>query len=184
VGSGDGHGAVISPIANIRERPTVEDLSPTGRHRLEPPGPRRTLVRLSCCVGAFLVVVAMALLTASWAGLTDGPPDALDRIDLPAPSTDSAHPTFARTIDIDATRADRPTEPTPTPAPESVPETPVPAPPPPPAPEAAPPPPAPAPAPVVEPGDACSTEGAHGTTADGRPMTCTARGGKARWRPA
>jgi hypothetical protein len=163
----------------------VQEPDESGRHRAEPPVLQRTLVRLACCAGAFLVVVALAMVTASWTGLTDGPPSALDRIELPAPSTDSADPTFARTLDIDATRADRAEEPVPTDEPAPVAEsaapvvTPVPPPPP-----AASPSPIPPPVPVVEPGDQCSTEGAHGTTADGRSMTCTARGSKARWRPA
>ena len=157
-----------------------EEMPPNVRHRRDTPGPLRWVVlRMGAGVGALLVVAALAVLTASWAGLTGAPPSATQRIQLPTPAVVPAGPTFGRTLDLDATRADRAAQQSASETPEAVAESASPAatgePAPTRAPEAAPTPsPAPASVPVVQPGDPCSTEGARGITSAGKPVTCAA----------
>jgi hypothetical protein len=168
-----------------------EHFPPTGRHGAPPLDLRRTVFRLSVGAGTLMVVAALAVLTAFWTGLTDATPSDVQQVQAPRQSTVSASPTFARTLDLDVTRADRSAQQSATEAPESVAESSdralaagtAPAPPPEPAPA---PPLTAAPSPVAQPGDPCSTEGARGTTAGGKPVRCSARGGEGetRWRPA
>ena len=167
-----------------------EEMPPNDRHRVTPAPLRWVVLRMGAGVGALLVVAALAVLTASWAGLTGAPPSATQRIQLPAPTVVPAGPTFGRTLDLGATRADRAVHQSASETPEAVAESASPTgtgePAPTPAPEAAPPPPpAPASVPVVQPGDPCSAEGARGITSAGKPATCAARGGngETRWRP-
>jgi hypothetical protein len=169
--------------------PETEDLALPGRHRAAPAGPRRVLLRLSVGAGTLVVVVVLAVLTAFSTGLMGPPPNASERIELPEPSISSADPTMPHRLDLDATRAERPTPssrpPSPVPTTESA--APAPAEPPTPLP---PPPPVPSPAPPAEPaaeqGEPCSTPGALAVTARGKPVVCVARGrdGEPHWRPA
>jgi hypothetical protein len=156
---------------------TSDEEPPAGRHRSRPAPLRQVVLRMGAGVGALLVVAALAVLTASWAGLTDAPPSATKRVHPPTPAVLPAGPTFGRTVDLEATRADRAAQRSATEAPETVAESASPV-----AAEA----PAPAPVPVVQPGDPCSVEGARGMTSAGKPVTCAARGGndETRWRPA
>ncbi len=82
-----------------------EEMPPNGRHRVTPAPLRWVVLRMGAGVGALLVVAALAVLTASWAGLTGAPPSATQRIQLPAPTVVPAGPTFGRTLDLGATRA-------------------------------------------------------------------------------
>ena len=175
----------------MREIDTSDEKMPRNvRHRDTPAPLRRVALRMGAGVGALLVVAALAVLTASWAGLTGAPPSSTQRIELPTPNVAPAGPTFGRTLDLDATRADRAAQRSASETPEAVTESASPAatgePAPTRAPEAAPtPPPPPASVPVVQPGDPCSAEGARGITSAGKPVTCAARGGngETRWRP-
>ncbi len=170
-----------------------EDCPDTGRHRVAPSPRRRAAVRMALGASAVLVAAGVGVLSADVAGLTGPTPSAA--VELPMPQLSSqppADPTFRRTVDISASTtasgeksseaaieagsvaADAAPSPTAPPA--------RPAPPPPPAPGA----PLPASVPTVRPGDSCSTVGANGVTASGKPMVCASRpqDGQARWRVA
>jgi hypothetical protein len=189
--------APTEDLAPSEESSPTEDPAPTGdvpltgRHRATPATLRQVARRVGLGAGALLVVAALAVLTAAWTGL-NGAPRAVEQVRPPAPPTVSTGPTFGRTVDLDATRADRATPSTE--APTAVAETPAlvpastPAPEPTSAPEPKPspePPAGPAPLPSVQPGDPCVTEGARTTSAAGKTAVCTARGdGAPRWRHA
>ena len=103
-----------------------EELPATGRHRVPPAPLRRVLLRMGAGAGALLVVAVLAVLTASWMGLTDTPPTATEPIPPPTPAVASAGPTFGRTLDLDATRADRAARRSATEAPETAAQSPSP----------------------------------------------------------
>jgi hypothetical protein len=194
-GLGVGHGAVISlcsrrtrsaPIVQEPDPPT-EDLPRTGRHRATPPPLRELALRVAVCAGALLVVAVLAVLTATWTGLTG----TLPHLEAQAPTV-STDPTSGRTLPFDPSRVGRAAPTTDAPQPVAESSAPVPAgsaapePPSAPAPEpTAEPSSVPAPLPDVRPGAPCPVEGAHGMTAAGKPAACTVRGdGAPRWRRA